>query len=367
MSNPALPSGDDRMVVLPLSTRQVVVGRDGGRLLPARYDRPDPGYPTLAEIETRFLSAIEGTHSPRTVETYTQGLRHFNRFLLEMGIDVRTSAADPLVPNDVLDDFLGWLRSFGCKPRTVQVYVAGALACWRFATAKGLVPPRFRYDKMRDSLGFTKGPNEQRRAPALDRAIVLVVPYVDNLPLPDRRQRGGIARLELLRDRALLHTLFYTGARRAEAASLNRSDVRDGYAPYGPVIGKGRRERTMYFDADTQSAIRAYLEERNDTIKPLFLRHDNRRGTAQRDGENWRLSAQSVWAIVKRYAAAVGADFGPHAFRHLKARTLLNRGAALDQVQDILGYASHRDDQAGLRKVRAADPRQDCVRVRRHC
>jgi site-specific recombinase XerD len=96
----------------------------------------------------------------------------------------------------------------------------------------------------------------------------------------------------------------------------------------------------MYYDADTQSAIRAYLEERNDTLKPFFLRHDDRRGTAQRNGENRRLSPQSLWAIVKRYAAAVGADFGPHAFRHLKARTLLNRGAALDQVQDILGHAS---------------------------
>ena len=57
-------------------------------------------------------------------------------------------------------------------------------------------------------------------------------------------------------------------------------------------------------------------------------------------GERLRLSPQSVWKVVKRYAAAVGVTATTHGFRHLKATSLLNRGANLSHVQDILGHAS---------------------------
>jgi integrase len=73
----------------------------------------------------------------------------------------------------------------------------------------------------------------------------------------------------------------------------------------------------------------------------MFLRHDNHRGkSAGHGGERWRLSAQSVWAIVKRYAKIVGVPATTHHFRHSKASVLLNRGASLSEVQDILGHAS---------------------------
>ena len=71
------------------------------------------------------------------------------------------------------------------------------------------------------------------------------------------------------------------------------------------------------------------------------MRHDNHRGrTAGHGGAHWRLSPQSVWAIVKRYARQVGIPATTHHFRHSKASVLLNRGASLSEVQDILGHAS---------------------------
>jgi site-specific recombinase XerD len=94
--------------------------------------------------------------------------------------------------------------------------------------------------------------------------------------------------------------------RRAEVASLNRADVQDGRAHEALVIGKGDKERHVFFDAETQQHIRAYLEERSDSYAPRFLRHDNHRGRPGLNGEGWRLSAQSVWGVVKRYAAEVG-------------------------------------------------------------
>jgi integrase len=163
---------------------------------------------------------------------------------------------------------------------------------------------------------------------------------LDNLPLPGVAQRGGVARLELLRDRCLLNVMFYSGMRRAEVASLTREDVQDGWAHEALITGKGSRERHVYFGEDAQRAIRAYLEARSDDLVPLFLRHDNRRGEAGPGGEHWRLSLQSIWCLVKSYAAELGINATTHHFRHLKASTLLNRGASLSEVQDVLGHAA---------------------------
>jgi site-specific recombinase XerD len=129
--------------------------------------------------------------------------------------------------------------------------------------------------------------------------------------------------------------------RREEVARLNRLDVQDGVADRALITGKGEKERVVFFDAATCETIREYLAARADRLPPLFLRHDNRRGrSAGHGGERWRLSAQSVWAIVKHYAAEVGVVATTHHFRHAKASTLLNRGASLSEVQDILGHAS---------------------------
>ena len=86
--------------------------------------------------------------------------------------------------------------------------------------------------------------------------------------------------------------------------------------------------------------MRAYLEARGDRYAPLFLRHDKRRGRARGSGDNLRLSPLGIWRVVKRYADLAGVDASPHDFRHAKASTLLNRGAQLSEVQDILGHAS---------------------------
>ena len=57
-------------------------------------------------------------------------------------------------------------------------------------------------------------------------------------------------------------------------------------------------------------------------------------------GANYRLTTRTIWVVVKKYAAAVGVNASPHAFRHDKASVLLNQGAKLSEVQDILGHAS---------------------------
>ena len=129
--------------------------------------------------------------------------------------------------------------------------------------------------------------------------------------------------------------------RRQEVTRLNRQDIQEGQARQALITGKGDKERLVFFDEPALAAIRAYLEARADPHAPLFLRHDLGRGKAPGPGgRRWRLSPKGVWDVVKRHAAAVGVRASTHDFRHAKASVMLNRGAKLSEVQDILGHAS---------------------------
>ena len=157
----------------------------------------------------------------------------------------------------MLEHFFRWLATSSYRRGTIETYIGGVKAFWRFATARRYVPPRLMYDSMRAALAMIMGKHKVR-SPRVDPRLPLIVTHLDALPLPSARKRAAIARLELLRDRALLHILFFTGMRRAEVASLNRADVQDGYAHEALVIGKGDKERHVFFDAERQQHIRAY-------------------------------------------------------------------------------------------------------------
>jgi site-specific recombinase XerD len=317
--------------------RQILVERGPAVDLPPPALAIVPTYLPLDEVAQRFLASLR-FGPPRTTDTYREALRRFGRFLASAGIDPFSTTAEVLPP-DILEHFFRWLSDAGYSRSSIETHTAGMKAFLRFAVAKRLVPPHFSYDAVREGLRQVMG-KRKYRSPRIDPRLALIVTYVDNLPLPPESERGGVRLLELLRDRALLHVLFYSGMRRAEVVSLTRQDVQEGWAHEALIVGKGDRERNVFVGEDGQRAIRAYLEARNDILVPLWLRHDNRRGTPGQNGECWRLSNQTVWATVKRYASAVGVPATTHHFRHLKASTLLNRGASLSEVQDVLGHAN---------------------------
>ena len=317
----------------------VVHQADIVRVLPSALRTGDAGHPTLFEIACRFFAQLH--RAPRTLATYKTALQRFWEYLASEHVDPNLTTAE-LLQEDVIELFVVWLeRTCGrqLSRNTLETYARGVLAFFRFAIRRHLMPPRFVYQDVRDNLQEALGPKGSYRSPRVDRRLPHLVRYVTSLDLPSADARGGARRLELLRDRALLRVLFCTGVRRAEAVSLSRADIDAGQAI---ITGKGNKERLVFFDEPTLQAIRAYLDARGDDHAPLFLRHDNRRGrTAGRGGERWRLSRQSVWAIVKRYAKLAGVPGATtHDFRHFKATMLLNHGMPLDQVQDILGHAS---------------------------
>jgi site-specific recombinase XerD len=295
--------------------------------------------PSVAAAVSAFLATLAGK-SPKTQRTYATGLNRLHEFLEEEGLPPTAVPTDAL-PATILERFYGWLvQGYGRERRaTVATYLAGARAFVAFLDRRGLLAPEASSERMRGHLRQVVA-KAGYKTPRIDRALPLVVVEAERLPLPPPGPRHGRQRLELLRDRAILHTLFATGMRREEVARLNREDVEDGWADQALVTGKGDKERVVFFTAEALGAVRAYLEGRADRCAPLFLRHDKRRGAPRGAGENLRLSPLGIWRVVKRYAALAGVQASTHDFRHAKASGLLNRGAKLSEVQDLLGHAS---------------------------
>jgi integrase/recombinase XerD len=297
------------------------------------------GFPTFRAACEDFESSLAGK-SPQTVRTYRKCLRRFEDFLAERGMKPDAVTTDAL-DEDALERFHTWLvRESGVESRaSVATYVAGTRAFFRFLARRKWLSPQVSFEALKANVRDAMGRGTYR-TPRIDRRLPLIVTYVESLPLPERGPRTDRLRLELLRDKALIRTLFCTGIRRQEASTLNRADLDDGWSTQALITGKGSKERVIFFDEDTLGAIRAYLDERNDPYEPIFTRHDRGRGKARHNGANFRLSPLSVWRTVKRYAGQAGVRATTHDFRHAKASTLLNRGAKLSEVQDILGHAS---------------------------
>ncbi len=296
-------------------------------------------WPSLPAAERAFLDSLVG-RSPQTAATYRSALNRFHEFLEAAGADPAVLNTDQL-DRDVLERFYTWLVGvYGRDDRfTIVTYVAGVRSFFRFMARRELLPPALSFERLRDNLREAMG-RTAYKTPRIDDRLALIVTHVDGLELPPAAHNTRNARLELLRDRALIRTLFATGMRREEVSRLSRRDVQDGRARQAIITGKGDKERVVFFDDPSLAAIRAYLEARADAFAPVYLRHDRARGRPGPGGRNYRLSPQSVWGVVKRYAAAAGVSASTHDFRHAKATVMLNRGAKLSEVQDILGHAS---------------------------
>ncbi len=286
---------------------------------------------SLAEARTLFLGSLAG-RADRTQRTYATALDRLADFLAErsIGQDTPTRA----LPRDLLEGFYLWcVRRFGTSSRSTPTYLAGVRAFCRFLDRHQLAPES--YARLQAGLEQVQA-RQQYRTPRVDDQIPAMLVHIESQPLPLERD----ALLTALRDRTILRVLYTTAIRRDEAVRLNREDVADGRATQALITGKGGRERVIFFDGATSTAIRRYLEARADRHRPLFLRHDVGRGAPGLRGEHWRLSGDTIYSLVKRVGAAVGSQATPHSFRHDRASLLLNRGADLSEVQDILGHAS---------------------------
>jgi len=147
----------------------------------------------------------------------------------------------------------------------------------------------------------------------------------------------NVLKVDGLRDRAILESLFSTGLRIAELTALNReqfkalSDKKD--LELG-IIGKGKHPRTVYFSERALDWVKKYLKTRNDDDKALFIHY---RAKTASEG---RLTSRSIERMVKKYATLGNIPFftTPHTLRHSYATDLLGQGVDLRTIQEFLGH-----------------------------
>ena len=213
------------------------------------------------------------------------------------------------------------------KPATHRRKAASLRAFYRFAFAEGLIE--------RDIAGLLDLPRQQRQLPdTLDQRQVECL-----LAAPDASTPDGI------RDRALLELLYACGLRISEALRLDIDDLSLAQETVR-VIGKGDRERLLPVGAVAIAALRLYLAGTRPTWYERALARESR--AARRGGplflsaQGRRLSRMSAWRGMRRAAVISGitGHVTPHTLRHSFATHLLEGGADLRVVQELLGHAS---------------------------
>jgi site-specific recombinase XerD len=145
-----------------------------------------------------------------------------------------------------------------------------------------------------------------------------------------------------LRDRAILEVLFSTGLRIAELVALNKDQIKikpNTKDMELSITGKGNHTRTVYFSDRTVRWLKKYLDVRRDDDKALFINYKKRK---ENDQSPIRLTVRSIERMVEKYAQMAGLPIivTPHVLRHTLATDLLNQGADLRTVQEILGHQS---------------------------
>lgn len=301
------------------------------------------------EIPFTYADQFLAELTPRTERTYRTGLRVLADWLQglqdEYGEDeIWPLSLDRLTTTTVLD-FRAWLLTKGSKA-TTSTYLAAVTGFLYYLDGRDELPEGVELGKLAGQL--RRRPTVQSRSETVassdeDRQwlIPAVVGYFDDLALPPENNAYN-RRLTILRDRALVHTLYSTAARLSEVLSLDRSSVGHGRSKRAIITGKGNKQRTIHLLDNARQAIRVYLEERTlqgDRAAPLFVSFSRRSSGS-------RLSTTAAYLVIRSAVEAiVGQDeakeirLSPHDFRHFRATQLLRDDVPLEVIQELLGHA----------------------------
>lgn len=258
--------------------------------------------------------------SPHTVSAYESDLSQFLAFLAGQAqlpvSGLRPSAIDHLT----IRGFLGELYRQGQSRATAARKLAAIRSFVRYLKREAVIE--------NDTAAAVATPKREQRIP-----VHLEVDEMARLlEMPDTSSALG------RRDRAILELLYASGLRLRELVGLDLEDVHLS-AKMVRVLGKGRKERLVPFNNSAAAAIRASLADR-----PSFIRASDDRSARNALFLNYkggRLSPRSVQRMVARCVSGCSARFGvsPHAIRHSFATHLLERGADLRAIQELLGHA----------------------------
>jgi len=275
----------------------------------ADNDQIEPLPTAQTEALQAFLDTlvVERGLSPNTVQAYRRDLTDHLRFLTTHGIQALSA-----VEESHLLLYLGHLRRLQAAPATVMRKLSAVRTFYRNLVREEAIPS--------DPTANLPAPRLLRRLPG-----VLSVEETQSLiEQPDVTAPRG------LRDKAMLELLYATGLRVSELVGLSRGDIN---FELGIVrcIGKGSKERIVPVGKPALEAVQAYLDSRRDANPALFLGNKGR-----------PLTRVAFWRIVRRYGrqAGIRTPISPHTLRHSFATHMLDGGADLRSIQEMLGHAS---------------------------
>jgi integrase/recombinase XerD len=273
-------------------------------------------FPLEAEEFLTWL-AVEKGRSPNTLAAYRRDLVAYHRWLAARGVGLTTATSDDV------GAYVAHLRGAGRAASSTARALVAVRSLHRFLSVEGLADadPAADIDPPRVPLGLPKPLTEEEVESLLD-AVVGDEPAA-------------------LRDRAILEVLYGSGLRISELVGLSLPDV-DLSSWLLRVLGKGAKERVVPLGRQAHAALEAWLADGRPSLAPERWA---RRGDAeavflnQRGG---RLSRSGAWGVVRRHGVAAGLTgrLSPHVLRHSCATHMLDHGADIRAVQELLGHAS---------------------------
>jgi integrase/recombinase XerC len=274
----------------------------------------------LAEQVAAFVRYLESERraSPKTVETYGRDLEALREFAREKKLPPDARRIDVTA----LRAFLATLFE-GNAPPTLARKIAALRSFWRFLVRRGMAK---------------ENPAAALRTPKVRRPLPKFLTVDDAFRVMDAPVERAADPLAV-RDRAMLELLYGSGLRVSELVglTLSRFDLAERRAR---VIGKGDKERLVPLGAKSIEALEAYLALRPRLRHPKSGAQDPDALFLGRHGT--RLTARQVQSLVRKWGAlgAGRGDLHPHALRHTCATHLLDAGADLRSIQELLGHAS---------------------------
>jgi integrase/recombinase XerC len=275
---------------------------------------------SMETAEEHFLEYLrsEKRVSKHTVDAYGRDIKGFVDFLTRVGLHKDASA----VESSHVRTYLSSLYET-CKPVTIARKLAALRALYKFLVSRGFVD--------QNPAAAVRTPKKPAKLPhflSVDDAHAVMEAQGQNPHINAR-------------DQAIVEMLYGSGLRVSEAVGLNINDV-DLSAATTVVLGKGNKQRMVPVGAKAISAVEKYLHVRSliPREKKQSTQTDETALFINRDGT--RLSVRSVQRMVRSRGLAVGAkeSLHPHALRHSCATHLLEGGADLRMIQELLGHSS---------------------------
>ena len=265
----------------------------------------------------RFVNYLQYTKnsSPKTVENYTLRVNRFIDYIGDCGADK--------VKMLHIQDFRTHLIKMWLTPKTVNYHVVGLRSFFKFLLRNDIdtISP--------DKLDLAKIP--PRKVSYLSEQEVQAI-----LQAPAKFEKNH---LKVLRDEAILATLYWTWLRVTELISLKTSEIQLSESQFS-VIWKWSKLRSVFLTKDARNKINKYLSARSDDSKFLFI--------SLSGNSYWLpLSRNTIESLVKKYANLVGITqkVTPHTLRHSFATSLLRKWADIRSVQALLGHSSIQTTQ----------------------